>query len=197
MQRNDEMDSVVGKAALMYYQEWMRMKGRNAARDEETFKSSKFYTAFINFAEWARKVRLLRPSDFIRKMVNKDFSPNYWTRDEIYMLYLEELDKLPPMDQVEMSLKTLGAICENIDAEMSEVFSLMSGMDIIQLLRSRRLSPWLCLMSKRFRVAFVMLPKEQQIIIETIIRADVWAEKLENHQEEAAKIRKLVAQNGL
>lgn len=177
MKRDSELKSPIGQAAWTYYHSWMRQKNK-AAPSTTAFKDSKYFRTFINFATFVQRVQLPLPDKFIWLMVKRDFPPTMWTSDAVYAIYLEFLDtKMPPIDQAKQSIKTLLDYTDRHEVEPSTFFETINPNELIQLIRLRKLSPWLLLLSKKFAQLFTSLNEEQQTIIETFIKPDVWAEK--------------------
>lgn len=199
MKKEEEFHSPTGQAAWNYYQHWMRQMKRLPPSGGQSFLSSKYFRTFINFVNWIKAVDLPRPEKFIWLMVQKDYPPTIWQTDEAYSLYLEFLDrKVPPLEQVNLSIETLFKYAEKTDVDISDIFTKMHPADLIQMLRTRRLSPWLLLCTTKFGAFFKnQTTPEQRIILETLIRADYWFDKMEQHDEDVVAIKKLVLAMGI
>ena len=124
-------------------------------------------------------------------MKEKDISPTIWKSDEAYALYLEFIDrKGDPVKQAEITINTLFDIAEAADCGVDEVFEILTGAELIQLLRERRLSPWILLHSVKFSQFFATTLPEERIIIESIIRPKYWAEKFQKNPNSIELMRK-------
>lgn len=198
MKRDEELRTPSGQTALNYYQLWMRTMKRNPP-SAAAFVTSRYYRTFMNFVEFSKKVDLPKPEKFVWLMVHKDYPPTIWTTDDAYTTYLEFLDrKTTPLEQASTSIETLLAIADRHDVEPSEVFSVLQVQELIHLLRTRRLSAWLLLFSKKFKHIFANdTTAEQRMIIENLIRPEYWGEKLEEHAEDVKTIKMLVAEMGI
>lgn len=132
-------------------------------------------------------------------MVMKDYPPTIWCNDEVYVIYLEFLDrKAPPMECATLSIETLISYSDKKDIRLPEVFTQISIQEVIHLLRVRRLSPWLLLFSKTFKSALVnRATDEQRIILENLIRPSYWPDKFQQHPDEVVKIKMLVNEMGI
>lgn len=198
MKREKELQTPQGQAALNYYQLWMRTEKRNPP-SAAAFMTSRFYRTFMNFVEFSKRVDLPKPEKFIWLMVQKKYSPTMWATDDAYTTYLEFLDrKTSPMEQVALSIDTLLAIVDKQGIESSEVFNALSVQDIIHMLRTRRLSPWLLLRSKKFKQLYTTsTTMDQRLVIDNLIRPEYWGDKLNDHANEVASIDKIVAEMGI
>jgi hypothetical protein len=193
MKRFEELQSPMGQAALGYYQRWMRVMKRSPP-NAAAFMSSRYFRTFINFAHFVAKVNLPMPEKFIWLMNEKDYPPTMWTTDDAYTQYLEFVDhKTDPMEQVNLSLRTLLNVADDRGVDISEVFTVMSPAEVIHQLRIRQLSPWLLLHSIKFKLFFRdHMTDEQKIILETLINPSYWIERFEKKPNDVTKIKEYV-----
>lgn len=195
MSREQEFQSPMGQAAWGYYQTWLRTMKRMPP-PPKSFLTSKYYRTFINFAQFVNKVDLPRPEKFIWFMVEKSFQPTMWMSDDVYVLYLEFLDyKVSPLEQAKLSVETLLNIADKNDIDVSKVFDVMHPQDLIHLIRTRKLSPWLLLNSKKFKQYYAgKITSEQRIMLETMVRPEYWGKKFAEHTKEIEIIKRYVAE---
>ena len=194
MKRLEEFQTPDGQAAWLYYQQWLRAQKRMPP-PSKSFLTSKYYRTFINFAKHVKAVGLPKPDKFIWLMQEKTLQPSIWTSNDVYSIYLEHLDRnTSPVDQAKLSIDTLLNIADKAEMDVSNVFEKLAPNDVIHLLRTRQISPWLLLRSKKFKILFRdQASPEQQVILETLIRPDYWMVKFEKHPKELAEINKYVA----
>lgn len=193
MKRDKEAKSVKGQAALSYYQHWFRAQRRSIPRPEAFVESSKFRT-LMNFVDYVNKVGMQYPEKFIWLMVEKKLDPIFWTSKEAYAMYLDFVDvDQDPMEQVASSVDTLANIAEQHDVDVSEVFNVIAPAEVLSLLETRKVSPWLLILSKKFhQMCASKASTEQQAIFETLIRPTVWTQKLAKHPNLVKSIRTIV-----
>lgn len=198
MKREEELKSPNGQTAWHYYSLWLRQMKRMPP-PAQSFLTSKFFRTFNNFVVFSKKVCLPKPEKFIWLMVQKDYPPTMWTNDDVYVMYLEFVDrKMTPLEQAKISIETLFKVADKHEIELSEVFTVLQGHDIIHMLRTRQLSPWLLLNSRSFKKMYVSdLGTEQRILVDQLIRPEYWGAKMEEHAESVAKIRQLTAEMGI
>lgn len=199
MKRQDDFNSPDGQAAWIHYQTWMRKMNRIPPSSGLSFMSSKYFRTFINFTEYVRKVSLPNVDKFIWLMVQKDFPPTLWVTNDAYEIYLEFLDhKLTPMEQTQTSIKTLIKVAEKHEVDLAEVFTKLGIPDLIRMLQTRQLSPWLLLHSAKFKEIYRnQCSMEQKMIMGTLIKGDFWAQKIEDNPESVEKIKLLVSEMGI
>lgn len=198
MLRDEELRTPAGQTALNYYQLWMRTMKRNPP-SASAFLTSRYFRTFANFVQFSKAVDLPKPEKFIWLMVQKDYPPTIWTNDEVYTTYLEFLDrKVAPIEQASMSIDTLLAIADRTEVPIGDVFTVLNAQDVIHMLRTRRLSAWLLLFSKKFKHMLVSdTTTEQRLIIENLIRPEYWGDKLEENAEAVKTIKMLVGEMGI
>ncbi|MGZ8924300.1 MAG: hypothetical protein ACXW2E_00320 [Nitrososphaeraceae archaeon] len=197
LKREKELKSNQGQTALYFYQLWLRQSGR-VPSSTDYFIMSKHFRTFVNFAIFVKKVQLPLPKTFIWWTIKKNFPPTMWMFDQVYTQYIEFIDNsIPPLKLVNNSIDTILKFTDACDVDSSEFFELIQPNELIHLIRLRKLSPWILLVSKKFSQKFSQMNNEQQAIIETLIPADVWGERKANHLSDLASIKKLVAELGL
>jgi hypothetical protein len=195
MIRAEELQTPIGQAALNYYVMWMKTYNRIVKRPE-SFAHSKYYRTFIEFAKFVKSVKLPDVEKFLWLMKEKDLPPSLWKTDEVYSLYIEFLDnQLSPLKKVKISIDSLVTKASALDVDISDIFSAISINEILHMLRTRQLSPWLLLESKKFKEKYKReATEEQKILLETFIRPDYWIEKRKNNPKIVEKIRKIVSE---
>lgn len=198
MKRDEQFRSPIGQAAWSYYQEWMKQYRRQIP-PSKTFLSSKFYNSFIRFAKFVKQTSLPTPKTFIWLMKEKDIAPVLWTSDEVYSMYVEFLDRQgDPMQQVQTTVNTIFDISEAAECGTEDIFNILTGQEVIQLIRQRRLSPWFLLHCNSF-FSFLeeKVTPEEYTIINTIVRPDYWKEKFKQYENIREQIKKIVQSLGL
>jgi len=178
MKRELELKSPQGQTAWNYYQLWMRQKNR-IPPSASAFLTSNYYRTFINFVQFSIKVKLPMPEKFIWFMVKRDFPPTMWINDEVYVQYINFIDNdVDPIVQVTLSMNTILKYADNQHIDVSDIFTVMPANELLYLIRVRQISPWLLLLSKKFKQMVSDLSHEQQAILETLIRPEYWGDKL-------------------
>ena len=193
MKRIEELATPLGQTALTYYQYWFKVM-KKIPPVPEVFLTSAYYRTFNNFALFVRKVNLPNPNNFISLMVLKNFQPTMWTLDATYALYMDYLEHhTTPMEQVRLSIATLLTYSESHDIDIEDIFDKLHPSELIAMIRERRVSPWLLLNSKKFKHFFInVASKEQQMIIESLIRLESWAKRLTDNPDLTQKIKHYV-----
>lgn len=180
MKREQEAKSVIGQVAFEYYQTWLRLQNRMPP-SIDTFISSNYFKTFFKFADFVKQMKLPIPHKFIRFMIDKKYQPTMWTNDEVYVQYMNFLDaNADPTDLIKLSVKTLVSYSIDKNIDVSNVFDYMPFNEVLHMIRIRQLSPWLLLMSSKFKEIVTKCSTEQRMILETIIKPDFWNTKLIN-----------------
>lgn len=197
MLRAKEIQTPVGQSAYSIYCKWMRSYNRNAP-NIQVFLTSKYYTNFIKISKYFVKVNIVDIDMFIRLMKMKELGPNLWLRDDVYSLYLDFVDRLSdPYDMVKLSINELMDISEEYSCDVSDVFSHVSTSEILDLIRQRRLSPWLLLRSAKFKQLLIQSTTEETSIFENLIKPAYWSYKFKQHPEVLTAVKMCVSELGL
>lgn len=190
MIRDEEFRTVEGQAAWGYYKAWMKSMRRVVPKDKSYLKS-KFFNSFMRFAAHVKKMKIPDTDAFIWLMKEKDISPTIWTNDLVYTAYLEFMDrKVAPKRHAEITINTLFDEAEERQIAVGDVFDNMLANELIQLMRRRQVSPWFLLNSKKFKQFFIdSTTREEQIIMESIIRPQYWKTKFDANPEAIKNIQ--------
>jgi hypothetical protein len=197
MKRAAEIKTAIGQSAYLYYSKWMNMNKRKAPTIE-VFTTSRYYNAFIKFAEYVKRINIHDVDAFLSLVVERDLAPTMWTNDKVYVLYIEYLDrKVGPMRQANTTIQTFFNIADAAECDVSEIFDYVSPAEVIQMLRQRRLSPWLLLNSGKFKQMFVACTPEQRSIFEDLIRPMFWKIRFQKHPETVDYMKRYISELGL
>ena len=193
MQRDEQIKTPLGQAAWTYYEKWMRSYRRNIP-SIETFLTSKFYVAFIKFAQFAQKVGLPDIDTFIWYMREKNIQPVIWVNNDIYASYIEFVDtKADPSKQAIQTIDYLFKLAEDYQTDVANIFDFLQPNDVILMLHRRQISPWILLHSKKFKDFLVNKTTDQEkIAMEAIIRPAYWAKKKAKHPEIVTQMKKYI-----
>ena len=190
--RAEELVSPIGQSAFMLYTDWMKAR-KFGQQSAAAFMTSKFYKAFINFAELVKKANIPNPSQYIKVMIENDMPPPMWCRDTSYAMYLNWIDKASdPIDQVSDSIEYLIGICEAEEVTLENIFTHLGTQRILQLIRQRRLSPWFLFASERFIGMLRGLSPDERAVFSGVINAAVWSDKFQNAPHKVREINKIV-----
>lgn len=190
--RAQELMSPLGQAAYSYYREWMRLK-RYSQPSSVAFMESRYYRAFINFAQLVVDANIANPNKFISLMVEADVLPVLWCRDQCYAVYLDWVDKLSdPLEQVQESISYLLDICERENVSLDKIAEHLGGQRIISLIRQRRLTPWLVFTAETFRTVIRSLDKSQLAAFNVVVNSAFWGERFQSEKAIMNNIKEIV-----
>ena len=186
MTRIEQFKTLRGQAAMQFYKTWMTIKRHASVVTPEVFMDSTFFTAFYKFAGFALKTQLPDPSSFISLMVKQKIDPKYWTRDEAYAKYLEWMTRAMPTNKIiEITVQTIFDIAEVTEVSPSDIFTVLSPNEVIQLIQQRRISPWILLNSKKFMIFFRdNTSGEERVILERLVNPDYWTKRFDTHPKD-------------
>lgn len=189
MIRKEELQTPLGQSAWQYFQFWMKEKHR-FIQPIEAFISSKFYGAFLRFAQFVKDTRIPDPKLYIHFMIKLDIPPTMFTNNTIYAAFIEEMDKnVPPLKNAKITINTLFNLADDMGWNIDEVFDKIDPNELIQLLIQRKVSPWFLLRSSKFNQLYTKrMTVDQRMLIETIIIPKLWAKKLKENVDATKKI---------
>ena len=192
MIRAEEIQTPLGQAAYSYYCEWMKLNKRRAPQID-VFTTSRFYTYFVNFAHYVKHVKIPDTTAFITLMVNRDLSPSLWRHDNVYVMYIEYIDRnVKPLTQAKNTIETIFKVADAAECDPSDIFNQLETNEVIQLIRERRLSPWILMFSGKFKLLVANGTQEQREIFEALIRPMYWKLKFDKHPEAVKYMKRYV-----
>lgn len=186
----------IGQAAFFYYKKWLLLSKKNSHVTEETFLKSKYFLSFIKFIKFSNTVMLPDRLSYITYMIKFSILPIHWCMTDMYISFIKYLDvTYTPLQHVEQTIKTLTELSTIFNCTIDNVFRHLKSGDCINLLRSRKLSPWLLLLSAKFKtyIATDLTKEQQNLISETIINPNLWNKRFTNNSNDVAIIKKTVS----
>ena len=178
---------------------WMKSKHHAIVTNPDAFKTSKYFTAFLNFVKFVKRTNLPDTQSFIELMVKEKIEPIFWSKDVAYGKYLEYINRRMPTEKlIEITVKTLFDVADAAEVEVSEIFDAVLPNDVIQLVQQRRLSPWILLNSKKFANFFIEKTNtEERVILESIISPDYWTARFQMRPTDLKLAKDCVSALGL
>ncbi len=197
MARAEDIKTIQGQTAYAMYCQWM-VASKRKPPSIETFSTSRYFNSFLNFVDKCKKLNLPDATKYIAVMVQKNISPMLWCRDECYTFYLEWLDRTSdPVDLATTSINTLYQISEVAEIAIANVYTVMNYREVMQLIRQRRLTPWLLLCSKAFKEFLTNLDGSEREELMNLIGYSYWAEKFEANPTTVDHMKQFNAALGL
>lgn len=197
MKRHETLQTTLGQTAYTFYSYWHKTC-RRLVPPPTTFLTSSTFVSFLTFSKFVKTIRMPNPRTYIRYMVEKKIQPNLWTNDSVYIMFLEYMDNDPdPSEHIINTVKTICEISEKVDIDVVDFFSTLTSNEVAQLIRQRRLSPWILLQSATFKKWFCGLDEEQQKHLETVIRPSFWKAKFENNPKGVKKVKDYITELGI
>jgi hypothetical protein len=160
------------------------------------FMQSKFYRQFIDFAELVKSANISHPQQYIKRMVEIEYPPHMWHRDEAYSIYLEWMDMtITPQQQIENSITYLiDEVCAKENVKLENIFSHLGAQRTLQLVRQRRLSPWFLFASAKFQDMLREADQPTREAYASVINPSVWAKKFNDEANFMKAMKKEVSE---
>lgn len=197
MERASEIKTVTGQSAYQYYCVWLEKQKRKPPVIE-TFMTSMYYSAFIKFVNFVKRVSIANVDKYVELMCNNKIAPINWDHNDAYAIYLEWNDRRStPMEQAEITFETLLKLSEILEVSINEVFDKLTFNEIFQLLHERRLSPWVLLCSAKFKTWLKTQDNDDHKRLINLLGIDYWANKFEINKNDVANIKRLTEEIGI
>lgn len=195
MERYEKIRTPEGQVALLAYQTWLKVQ-RRSVPDLSTFANSATFTHFIKFGAWCIKARV-NVEQYVRFMVNRGFNPSMWIRDDVITAFLSENDKQHFQDELLDCVNVLFDLADAFDVDVSELYAVLTIDEIILMLKSGRLSPWIVFISSGFKQKIKAEATEEQMEeFNESFDVNVWQQRL-NNKELVQQVRRYLSHMGL
>jgi hypothetical protein len=198
MKRYDLFKQVVGHLAYLTFNQWRKISGLPPLV-VDTFVNSRYFNAFVKFAEFSRKQNIPDKIGYIELMVQKQLLPFNWCDVDVYDYYIEHFDAEVTIDEkVDLSIETLQEIAQKNGCEIKDVFNHISPIQVLRYITSRRLSPWLLLLSKKFMDFMTYKTnREERLLFNSFINVPEWKKIFLANQDKVSEIQGLNKELGI
>lgn len=195
--RAQELASPTGQAAYQHYLTWMRVR-KFKTQAIDAFAASRYYKQFIKFATMVATAGISKPERYIELMVDGGITPDLWTREQCYQMYLDYMDtREKPLDQVVMSIQTLMDVADKEGVDYSKIVKHLGPQRMLSLITQRKISPWFLFHSVTSRELISSLDNEEKKAYDKIIKFSAWAERLQKNAKVREEIIAIVKELGL
>lgn len=196
MQRSQIFDTPLGQTAFTIYQQWWRLRKR-IPPGADKFKESTQFRSMVEFARFYRKTKL-NLDVYMSMVINHDLSPEHWMRDDVYVKYLEYIDKTMTADeQIKLCVDYIMKLTDALECDTSEVFQHLEAMEVMQLIRDRKLSPWILMHSDGFRQWLIRQDADVQTRLTDLIRPMYWKFRFQKEPDGVATAKKIAKALGI
>ena len=109
-------------------------------------------------------------------MLSKTMPPTLWCNYDVYDSYIEHFDKTATIDdKIQISLETISDLCKTYKCNPAEIFEHIKPLQILTMVNSRKLSPWVLLQSVKFKDYLKFKTnQEDRIMFNTFIDMSKW-----------------------
>lgn len=193
-------ESTKGVMAYQYYLKWLRSSGKSTKYvDEHTFIHSTQYNHFRKFMDMCKERGVPDRDIFIKIMAKKNISPQHWNRDDVFAFFLEEYDtKVDPIKHIDKSVDTILKLSDAIECDPEDIFDHLDNETMLVLIKSRKISPWLLLNSKKFKQYMIKKASaREREYIQKYINPKKWKKILNSNSKLTNAAKLIVEEFGL
>ena len=192
MEREQQLHSVRGQSAYRIFCKWNTFK-RVAQVNKKTFGTSRSFSHFYKFAKWKNDVKIPDIDKFISAMVMWQLPPVMWTRQDVYVKYIDLLDTVSTVDDhLRYTYETLRKVSSVVECELNQAFDYLELHMVIEYIEARKLSPWVIIKIKGFKRFFASLNGFQKQKLETFIRPSYWKTRIKENPQDTEIIEQFI-----
>lgn len=197
MKRQAIMQTMVGQRAFGIYSKWLTQKhGRPPA--VASFMTSKFFNQFVTVAKFIKAVKITEVDVFLRMAIEDDLPPSMWVQDVVYSKFLQYMQqRVPAKEQMRITVNTLCELADIFECDTGDVFDHLSAGELAQILRERKLSPWILMFSGKFKSFLVNCPEDAQTMLSDLVKPMYWKMKFEKAPSDVSYAKAIVKELGI
>jgi hypothetical protein len=174
-QRIREKNNQETIAAFEAQKAYHRLRHHRGCKNVDNFLRTPSYPHFIRLIRFSKEVNLPDIEYYLKLMIASKRQPTTWCSDKSYRVFLQQINSsMAATDAIKMSAKELQDLSEKLDLSVREMVELMEVPEILQLVRQRRLSPWLIFNSDLLKKKFEALDEGMQKTATGIMDPNYW-----------------------
>ncbi|MNK90245.1 hypothetical protein D3C87_1102890 [compost metagenome] len=197
MRRKAQIQTMVGQRAFSIYSKWLTSK-HGKPPTITTFMDSRYYKAFIEVAKFIKAVKITEIDVFIRMAIEDDLPPNMWTHDAVYSKFLQYMQqRVSAKEQMKITVNTICDLADIFECDTGDVFSHLSSGELAQIIRERKLSPWILMRSGKFKQFLIAADGSAQQMFNDLIKPMYWKMKFDKAPDDVAYAKAIVKELGI
>ena len=183
-ERMQELSTSTGVLAYKHYSLWFK-KRKLLIPNKESFVVSRYYKTFFSFTKFTKKMGVPDVDLYIGFMARENILPQHWSNPDIYNYFLDYFDnECKVTTHLRITIKTMERLASILECKLDEVFDNLDVDDCIKLIQSRNFSPWVLLLSSKFKT-FISdnATNEQLKLIEEVMKVNRWKTIMEKNRD--------------
>lgn len=154
---------------------YSKLMHRRSSKDVDSFIKTPTYPHFIKLIRFAKEVNLPDLSLYLKIMITSKRPATTWCHDKSYRIFLQQMNSsVSAIKSIEISARELQNLADKLDLPVRKMIELMQVTEILQLVRQRRLSPWLIFHSKTLKQKFAELDAGMQKTASGVMDPTYW-----------------------
>jgi len=191
---NNRKDRNVQLAFRCYQHFWrITSTAMKTERTYDDFMTSKYYTAFVKFANYLVDVYVASVEDYIEWLLKNRVKVDKWPSDIVYEQYIKEFAVRESVERaVERTVISMKGWGESNSMPWNVFFEKVSKSRCIHMIRSGQISPWLLYNSKTGISFLQSLNQQETLMIEDYIDPAAWASRFKKSQDDVSFVHEIV-----
>lgn len=191
---NNRKDRNVQLAFRCYQHFWrITSTAMKTERTYDDFMASKYYTAFVKFANYLVDVYVASVEDYIEWLLKNRVKVDKWPSDIVYEQYIKEFAVRESVERaVERTVLSMKGWGESNSMPWNVFFAKVSKSRCIHMIRSGQISPWLLYNSKSGISFLQSLNQQETLMIEDYIDPAAWASRFKKSADDVSFVHEIV-----
>lgn len=200
--RWDSRDEKNIKLGFNCWLKWYELSGTNINNNKkykfEDFMKSKYYFAFIKLGKHVIDTKLLNVELFIKYVIKNRIKLDDWCKEYVYHGYIRDVCKRESVEvALERQIQIMIDWSQENDEEWTEYFAKVHPNEVIKLIRTGRISPWIILNSCSIYKLFDRMDEEQISLVNDSVTLTEWIFLMKKNPKDRKYVVKILEENGI
>lgn len=194
LERNDIGVQLGLRAYQRFYQ---KLQGPDKVKDWKSFATSSYYRAFVKFGQYCQSTRTINVPRFIDWLVDRNEKIDRWCSDRVYEQYLIDLVVVEAAeDAVARALAVADDWAEKTQNPSHDFLRYGNRNAVCHAVVSGRVTAWVLYNTMSGAEFLNDLDAGQVALIWPYINTDLWQQRLQDHADQASRVRAALTQAG-
>lgn len=194
-----EMSKTIhGIRGYHYFVKWFNIQKRGSPSNQ-AYLASRYFNAFVEFAQFVVRVKMVNPDYYIRLMVQKNFPPEMWKLDDTFAFYLDYLVyRADSKTQIHKTVDFLTTMCDKTNCDYISLIESMEASDILFFVRQGEISPWILMNSSKMKEVFLDEDHQHEYqTLKQLIKPAYWKYRFQKEPANLALAKQMVREMGI
>jgi hypothetical protein len=185
------------RMAFAAWLHWCKKTGmyynKKTALTYDDFMNSSAYIPFVKFGYFVEEHRISNYLSYIDFMVKNNYKISDWGKDSTYEYFIKMNTRQESVeDAIQKTIKFIDKWSIDNGIDWTDFFIKVSNQQVLDWLRSGRISPWLFFVSEKAQGKIHDMSDEQLILLDKYLDVKWWNQNLRRKPKEKQFVDQIV-----